>query len=446
MGAAKNRFPSPIFRRLHFVFFGILVMMYMTRYGWALHGVKEVGLGKRGASKSECIVVCWEMGDVGDEGNNIYRAWCTVHGCQDAGSTAGTWGWETGAVNAVAMSPVGAVQGVQPPQMNGAYSSAAKRVRLPAPESKELRMGQWKDMDGFESAALSLGQVVWYSAADAGWTHGAWNIDRGGCAGFMNPPRSGWVRSMRGARILSARTAAAEISGCRTMPEDPGRCHTMPKDAVPCRAAAGAGGIWAAIRQRELFSQTNSTTRRRTPDDATGTVGGLFFGFNSVILGRIRRERAYIDPMDAAEAYFNLRPYLEKPGLVYVHMRRNAAMFGSIPTRPAGEEVDWVDVKPGRATDLAARRESYADKCVGVELAWQYCYETKYSVLLERLVHLTLTARGAKRQPEECEGCGVWHREYFGEGAAGGLDGVAGIIEYWMRRLGEVPVQVPLYN
>ncbi|KAJ7445563.1 hypothetical protein B0H11DRAFT_1930557 [Mycena galericulata] len=212
----------------------------------------------------------------------------------------------------------------------------------------------------------------------------------------------------------------------------------MPGGAAQCRAAAGAGGIWAAIRRRELFSQTNSTTRR-TPDDATGTVGGLFFGFNSVIWGRIRRERAYIDPMDAAEAYFNLRPYLEKPGLVYVHMRRNAAMFGSIPTRPAGEEVDWVDVKPGRATDLAARRESYADKCVGVELAWQYCYETKYSVLLERLVHLTLTARGAKRQPEECEGCGVWHREYFGEGAAGGLDGVAGIIEYWMRRLGEVP-------
>ena len=64
----------------------------------------------------------------------------------------------------------------------------------------------------------------------------------------------------------------------------------------------------------------------------------------------------------------------------------------------------------------------------------------------ERLVHLTLIARNAHREPYPCWGCGVRHREQFAEEAAGEIEGVAGVIEYWMRRLGEVPVRVPMYD
>jgi hypothetical protein len=57
-----------------------------------------------------------------------------------------------------------------------------------------------------------------------------------------------------------------------------------------------------------------------------------------------------------------------------------------------------------------------------------------------------LLAMGAKRVPYSCYGCGVRHREHYSEAKSGGLEVVAAIIEYWMQRIGEVPVRNPIYN
>jgi hypothetical protein len=64
--------------------------------------------------------------------------------------------------------------------------------------------------------------------------------------------------------------------------------------------------------------------------------------------------------------------------------------------------------------------------------------------LLERLTHLTLRAMGAQRVPYPCYGCTVRHREHSSE-AKGRLEVVAGIIEYWMRQIGEDPIRVPVH-
>ncbi|KAJ7503606.1 hypothetical protein B0H11DRAFT_2222232 [Mycena galericulata] len=142
------------------------------------------------------------------------------------------------------------------------------------------------------------------------------------------------------------------------------------------------------------------------------------------------------DPFDAAEATFNLRLYKPTvPGKVYVHARANKEVLAGLAFIPADEDVDHVDLKHGRTNDIDRRRGEYARKCKGEEIIWCYYYETQHTKLLERLVHLSL--RHAKRHPYACHGCGVKHCEHFAEEAAGGLEGIAEIIEYWLRRLGE---------
>ncbi|KAJ7848218.1 hypothetical protein B0H13DRAFT_1906859 [Mycena leptocephala] len=56
---------------------------------------------------------------------------------------------------------------------------------------------------------------------------------------------------------------------------------------------------------------------------------------------------------------------------------------------------------------------------------------------LERLVHSTLRARGAAIAPYPCPGCGVKHREFYLDAAAGGIDGVCEVIEFWLGALGQ---------
>ncbi|KAJ7907165.1 hypothetical protein B0H13DRAFT_1879880 [Mycena leptocephala] len=153
------------------------------------------------------------------------------------------------------------------------------------------------------------------------------------------------------------------------------------------------------------------------------------------------------EPLEAAEAYLNLRPYKERAdaGFAYVHLRANWEVLDNAADVPDGEELDWVDLKVGEAGDMDVRRDYYERDCEDEPILWAYCYQTSYPKLIERLTHLTLRAMGAQRVPYPCHGCAVRHREHFSEAKSGGLEIVAVIIEYWMRRIGEVPIRVPLY-
>ncbi|KAJ7867171.1 hypothetical protein B0H13DRAFT_1897692 [Mycena leptocephala] len=163
------------------------------------------------------------------------------------------------------------------------------------------------------------------------------------------------------------------------------------------------------------------------------------------IMSRLCRLSAR-DPLAAAEAYLNLRPYKERPGITYTHLRPNWEVLDNAANIPDDEELDWVDIKVGEARDLDVRREYYERDCVDEPILWAYCYKTSHPKLIERLTHLTLLAMGAKRVPYSCYGCGVRHREHYSEAKSGGLEVVAAIIEYWMQRIGEVPVRNPIYN
>ncbi|KAJ7867170.1 hypothetical protein B0H13DRAFT_1897691 [Mycena leptocephala] len=153
------------------------------------------------------------------------------------------------------------------------------------------------------------------------------------------------------------------------------------------------------------------------------------------------------EPLEAAEAYLNLRPYKERAdaGFVYTHLRPNWEVLDNAADAPDDEELDWVDVKVGEAGDMDVRRDYYERDCEDEPILWAYCYQTSYPKLIERLTHLTLRAMGAQRVPYPCRGCAVRHREHFSEAKSGGLEIVAAIIEYWMRRIGEDPVRIPLY-
>ncbi|KAJ6491073.1 hypothetical protein C8R45DRAFT_928895 [Mycena sanguinolenta] len=147
-------------------------------------------------------------------------------------------------------------------------------------------------------------------------------------------------------------------------------------------------------------------------------------------------------PHEAAEAIYNIRPYADFPGKVYVHLKIDNATLAGIATLPADEDVDFVSLKLGRAVDIERRRTQYARECKGQEIVWAFYYETQHCKLLaahfnaEALIHRSLKALNAMRAPTPCAGCAVKHREYAAEMAAGSLEGVAAIVEYWMERLG----------
>jgi hypothetical protein len=75
-----------------------------------------------------------------------------------------------------------------------------------------------------------------------------------------------------------------------------------------------------------------------------------------------------------------------------------------------------------------------------VKLLGIFFFSSTYVFLtktVERLVHLTLRARGAAIVPYPCPGCGVKHREFYLDAAAGGIDGVCEVIEFWLGALGQ---------
>ncbi|KAJ6454894.1 hypothetical protein C8R47DRAFT_1082964 [Mycena vitilis] len=148
-------------------------------------------------------------------------------------------------------------------------------------------------------------------------------------------------------------------------------------------------------------------------------------------------------PIEAAEAYLNIRPYQEHRGFVYTHGRPNWQVLEDAPNVPLAQ-LDWIDVKVGQAENVEVRQLDYELDCVDEPIAWAFCYETSRPKLIERLTHLTLWEMGAKRVPYPCYGCGVRHREHFSLEISGGVEVVGMIIEYWMRRIGEEPTRIPL--
>ncbi|KAJ7906994.1 hypothetical protein B0H13DRAFT_1880053 [Mycena leptocephala] len=160
-------------------------------------------------------------------------------------------------------------------------------------------------------------------------------------------------------------------------------------------------------------------------------VAGLPEAERQSIMASLRNLKTR-DPLTAAEAVFNIRPYKERHGKVYVQIRPNQVLVQTIPFAPAGQEVDYIDVKAGFTTNLTARRKSYEKKCKDEEIVWLFCYETSHPKLIERLTHLSLWALDAHRDPYACWGCGVRHQEHFCEGGSGGIENVAAIIEGWL--------------
>ncbi|KAJ7767884.1 hypothetical protein DFH07DRAFT_954775 [Mycena maculata] len=152
----------------------------------------------------------------------------------------------------------------------------------------------------------------------------------------------------------------------------------------------------------------------------------------------LRLIRKILDPIERAEATYNLRPYKpEVPGVVYTNYRANHKILDGVATTLTDEEVDWVDLKAGRTNDIDRRRGEYTRDCKGEEIAWVYYYPTNRPKLLEALVHLSVRARLANREPYPCYGCGKRHCEHSSWERIGGLEGMADIIEYWQGRLGE---------
>ncbi len=94
-----------------------------------------------------------------------------------------------------------------------------------------------------------------------------------------------------------------------------------------------------------------------------------------------RRRVARRDPLEAAQGYFNVRPYKEHAGVVYVHLRPNWEVLDQAGELPA-EEMDWVDLKVGETGDLERRRNDYERDCIGEPIAWAYCYKTAHAKLV----------------------------------------------------------------
>ncbi|KAJ6535038.1 hypothetical protein B0H19DRAFT_1271698 [Mycena capillaripes] len=143
--------------------------------------------------------------------------------------------------------------------------------------------------------------------------------------------------------------------------------------------------------------------------------------------------------MDQALAHIDHPCYREIAGDVYV-VCRVVRIFDD----QLGIWVNALDVKSGRAIDVTNRQCDYCDKCRGVEFIWFWRYTSTTVKLLERLVHLTLRDRGAALAPYPCPGCGVKHQEFYSYEAAGGVEGVCEIIEFWLGALRQRVEKIPI--
>ncbi|KAJ7673926.1 hypothetical protein DFH06DRAFT_1123586 [Mycena polygramma] len=180
-----------------------------------------------------------------------------------------------------------------------------------------------------------------------------------------------------------------------------------------------------------------ATSIRQMPWIMDNFAASLPDHLRKTVMSRLCRLAARA-PLEAAEAYLNIRPYKERPGHVYTHLRPNWEILGADATDD--DELDYVDLKVGQAHNLELRMENYEVDCVDEPILWAYSYQTSRPKLIERLTHLTLWAMDAKRVSYPCHSCNVRHREHFSEAKSGGLEVVAAIIEYWLGRIGEYPV------
>ncbi|KAJ7447691.1 hypothetical protein FB451DRAFT_1567493 [Mycena latifolia] len=151
---------------------------------------------------------------------------------------------------------------------------------------------------------------------------------------------------------------------------------------------------------------------------------------------RRRRELAAItripDPIEQVLAHIQSRRYKDFSVELYTVFRVTRVFCEDL-----GLEVDHLEIKAGYAIDTIRRQFQYHDSCRGVEFIWCYKYRCDEIKLLERLVHLSLRAHGAALAPRLCPGCNVRHREFFLDLAAGGIEGLCGIIEFWLGALGQ---------
>ncbi|KAJ7235747.1 hypothetical protein B0H12DRAFT_1238695 [Mycena haematopus] len=155
----------------------------------------------------------------------------------------------------------------------------------------------------------------------------------------------------------------------------------------------------------------------------------------------LRRRKALAEitriqnPIDQALAHFADPRYKDFRGDLYI-VCRVIRIFD--PTLQM--YVDALEIKSGFSGNTSRRQFNYRDTCIDVDFIWFYRYKCNCVKLLERLVHLTLRALGAGIQTYACPGCGVNHREFYSYSAAGGVDGLCAIIEFWLEALGQ-PVE-----
>ncbi|KAJ7023941.1 hypothetical protein C8F04DRAFT_1192909 [Mycena alexandri] len=141
------------------------------------------------------------------------------------------------------------------------------------------------------------------------------------------------------------------------------------------------------------------------------------------------------DPLDQCMAHLKKSNYNDFRGELYTVFRVLRVFDHEFQM-----DVDVLDIKSGYSLDSRHRQLDYRDTCRGVKFLWMYKYTSDNIKHLERLVHLSLRALGAQIPTFPCPGCGVKHREFYSVGAAGGIDGLCAIIEFWLEVLGQ-PVE-----
>ncbi|KAJ7683830.1 hypothetical protein B0H17DRAFT_1137454 [Mycena rosella] len=83
------------------------------------------------------------------------------------------------------------------------------------------------------------------------------------------------------------------------------------------------------------------------------------------------------DADTAEDAYFNLRPHIEKAGgSFYMFLQQNERMVGLLSTFLGRTEVDYVDLKFGKEDIIDNRRNGHQAQCPGIQCVWVYWYET----------------------------------------------------------------------
>ncbi|KAJ7813440.1 hypothetical protein B0H13DRAFT_1925431, partial [Mycena leptocephala] len=141
---------------------------------------------------------------------------------------------------------------------------------------------------------------------------------------------------------------------------------------------------------------------------------------------RRRRELAAItrirDPIEQCLAHIATPRHKDHGGELYTVFRIERVFCERLQL-----EIDKLEVKTGYSMTHSAASSSTVKIVRGSNL---------YGVT-KRLVHLTLRARGAAIAPYPCPGCGVKHREFYLDAAAGGIDGVCEVIEFWLGALGQ---------